>query len=124
MYQRYQNRATGARDNPVCFDKVSNTSGPIACSRRGGVTGLLGPVPTQDSAVSRFAMAALLKTLHEFAAQEPAGTGTGETPAQLAEQAADATLAGSRGRTLSNAAKHFGDPKPVDDFVNMQQQVA
>jgi hypothetical protein len=37
-------------------------------------------------------MAALLKAVHEFAesaAQEPAGTGTAEALAQLAEEAAD-----------------------------------
>jgi hypothetical protein len=37
---------------PVCFDKVSNTSGPIACFSWDGEQGLLGPVLTQDSAVS------------------------------------------------------------------------
>jgi len=61
-------------------------------------------------------MAALLKAVHEFAesaAQEPAGTGGAEALAQLAEEATDATLPGSSGRTLSDAAKDFGDLVPV-----------
>ena len=75
-----------SRDSPVCFDKVSNTSGPIACSSWGGVTS---------------------------AAQEPAGTGTAEALAQLGEEAADTTLAGASGPSLSDAAKYFGDLVPV-----------
>jgi hypothetical protein len=59
-------------------------------------------------------MAALLKSLHKFAeaaAQNPASTGTGETPAQLAEQAADATTWSSApGRTLPSAP---GVPCPI-----------
>src|SRR5439155_4709714 len=54
--------------------------------------------------------------LHEFAqsaAQEPAGTGTAETAAQLAEQASDATWRSTCGRTLSKSAKHFSDLVPV-----------
>src|SRR4051812_17662392 len=43
---------SSSRDSPVCCDKVANTSGPIACSSWGGATSLLGPVPTQDSAMS------------------------------------------------------------------------
>jgi hypothetical protein len=69
-------------------------------------------------------MAALGKTLHKFAksaAQDSAGTGTAEAPAQLAQQAADTTLPGTSlrtlpgtsGRTLPDAAKHFGDLVPV-----------
>jgi hypothetical protein len=61
-------------------------------------------------------MAALLKAVHEFAesaAQEPAGTGTAEALAQLAEEANDATLPGPSGCTLSDAAKNFGDLVPV-----------
>src|ERR1700739_1786867 len=78
-----------------------------------------------DPGLRGFAMAALLKALHEFAesaAQNPASTGTGETPAQLAEQPADsATWSSASGRTLPSAprrtlpdtAKHFGDLVPV-----------
>ena len=46
-----------------------------------------------DPGFRSFAMAALLKAVHEFAesaAQEPAGTGAAEALAQLAEEAADA----------------------------------
>jgi hypothetical protein len=61
-------------------------------------------------------MAALLEALQQFAesaAQKPAGTGTAEAPAQLAQQAGDPalpgisgrTLPGTSGRTLPNAAK-------------------
>jgi len=61
-------------------------------------------------------MAALLKAIYEFAepaAQEPAGSGATEALAQLAEQAADATLPGASGPTLSDAAEYFGDLVPV-----------
>ena len=69
-------------------------------------------------------MAALLKAVQEFAesaAQEPAGTGTAEALAQLAEKASDTTLPGTSGRTLpstggrtlSDAAKHIGNLVPV-----------
>ena len=61
-------------------------------------------------------MAALLKAVHEFAestAQEPAGAGTAEALAQLAEEAADATLPGASGSILPDAAKYFGDLVPV-----------
>src|SRR3954468_15990602 len=44
--------SSSSRDNPVCFVRLLKTSGPIACSSCGGVTGLLGPVPTHESAVS------------------------------------------------------------------------
>jgi len=57
-------------------------------------------------------MAALLKAIHEFAestAQEPAGAGTAEALAQLAEEAADAALPGASGSILPDAAKYFGD---------------
>jgi len=61
-------------------------------------------------------MAALIKALQEFAAsaaQEPADAGTSETPAQLTEQAADATLPGICGPALSEAAKNLSDLVPV-----------
>jgi hypothetical protein len=44
--------SNSSRDNPVCCVKLFKTSGPIACSSCDGVTGLFGPVPTQESAVS------------------------------------------------------------------------
>jgi hypothetical protein len=61
-------------------------------------------------------MAALLKAVHEFAestAQEPAGAGTAEALAQLAKEAADATLPDASGSILPDAAKYFGDLVPV-----------
>ena len=44
---RESRASSSCRDNPVCLDKVSSTSGPIACSNCGGVTGWFGPVLTQ-----------------------------------------------------------------------------
>src|SRR5215211_9319914 len=44
--------SSSSRDNPVCFDNVSNTSGPIACSSWDGAISLLGPCLTQESAIS------------------------------------------------------------------------
>src|SRR4026207_561033 len=43
--------SNSSRDRPVCVDKVSNTSGPIARCSWAVVHGSLGPVLTQDSAV-------------------------------------------------------------------------
>src|SRR3546814_106846 len=43
---------SSSRDKPVCLDRVSNTSGPIARSSWSAVHGPLGPVLTQESAVS------------------------------------------------------------------------
>ena len=61
-------------------------------------------------------MAALLKAIHELAestAQEPASTGAAEALTQLAEKAADATLPGASGPTLSDSAKYFSDLVPM-----------
>ena len=69
-----------------------------------------------DPGVRGFALAALLEAVDEFAeptTKDPAGTGTTETAAQLAEQAADAALPGSSGRALPCSTEHFGDLVPV-----------
>jgi hypothetical protein len=58
----------------------------------------------------------LLKAVNEFAeptTKDPAGTGTTETAAQMAEQATDAAVPGSSGRGLPRSAEHFGDLVPV-----------
>ena len=44
--------SNSSRDNPVCLESVSKTSGPIACSSWAGASCLLAPVPTHESAVS------------------------------------------------------------------------
>src|SRR3954468_19821 len=41
-----------SRDRPVCCERASSTSGPIACSSCGGAICLLGPDATQESAAS------------------------------------------------------------------------
>ena len=56
--------SSSSRENPVCFVKVSNTSGPIACSSWDGVTGLFGPVPTHE--VGGIRLPSLLKAVHQF----------------------------------------------------------
>jgi hypothetical protein len=69
-----------------------------------------------DPGLRGFALAALLKAVDEFAeptTKDPAGTGTTESAAQLAEQATDAALPGSSGRALPYSAEHFGDLVPV-----------
>jgi hypothetical protein len=69
--------STSSRDSPVCFDKVSNASGPIALFELGRDDWLVGA--RSDLGLRGFDMAALLKAVHEFAestAQEPASTGT------------------------------------------------
>jgi len=71
-----------------------------------------------------FALTALRKAVQELtesAVQDPSGTGTGETPAQLTEQATDPTLPGTCGTTLpgtcrrilSESTEHFSDLVPV-----------
>ena len=57
--------SSSSRDNPVCFDNVSSTSGPIASPSCGCDIGLLEPVPTQR--VRDFPMAFLLETVNQFA---------------------------------------------------------
>jgi hypothetical protein len=69
-----------------------------------------------DPGLRGFALTALLEAVDEFAeptTKDPAGTGTTETAAQLAEQATDAALPGSSGRALPCSAEHFGDLVPV-----------
>jgi hypothetical protein len=69
-----------------------------------------------DPGLRGFALATLLEAVDDFAepaTKNPAGTGTTETAAQLAEQATDAALSGSSGRALSYSAEHFGDLVPI-----------
>ena len=59
-----------SRAKPVCFDRVSNTSGPIACSSSAGV--MVQIIPTASGVIAKDDFA-------EPATKNPASTGTTET---------------------------------------------
>ena len=98
------------RDRPVCLDKVSNTSGPIARSSWSAVHGWLGPVLTQDFAVSLWPLEALHKFV-EPTTEDPAGVSAAE--AELGKQATNAALRLCSGFILPASTEHFGDLVPI-----------
>ena len=105
--------SSSSRDKPVCFSNVSNTSGDrlLELGRRARFVR-----SRFDPGLRGLRLAALLEALNELAeptAQNSTGTGTAETAAQLAEQAADATLPGSSGFALPESAEHVSNLVPV-----------
>ena len=87
--------SSSSRESPVCFVKVSNTSGPIACSSSDGVTGLFGPVPTQELAVPPCPVCLKRSTSSpKPPLRSPPAPASPRVPFNSVQQAAETTLPG------------------------------